>query len=207
MLHISTTSLILISLRKWTVTCICNLFFCFDTGVNWVGPVSQKWWCMAPGKYSVSDVTRLFNSKCVTAWGCQADHLKPCVWWWQRPPIVLGFDLGPDECSPHGADVDTRSAMSARAKHSRDSEVRGKKKWFSQISLCYEPWSCTFFFFFTPALVGCHVWKYESRVMLWSTLCGLHHNSKVKSSFRALFYELRVFESRHILVGWMLLCA
>lgn len=64
--------------------------------------------------------------KCVTAWGCQADHLKPCVSWWQRPPIVLGFDLGPDECFPCGADVDTRSPMLSRTKHNRDSEVRKK---------------------------------------------------------------------------------
>lgn len=169
------------------MACICNLFFCLDTRVNWVGPVLGKWWCMAAGKYSESDVTRLFNSKCVTAWGCQADHLKPCVWWWQRPPIVLGFDLGPDERFPCGADVNTRSAMSARAKHSRDSEVREKKKKSNFLNFFSLSWTLKlhFFFYSNAGPVPCvEVWikghdverimwvrsQFQSKVFIWRAL-------------------------------------
>lgn len=85
--------------------------------------------------------------KCVTAWGYQADHFKPCVSWWQRPPIVLSFDLGPADCFPCGADVDTRSAMLARAKHNWDSQVENEfLKFFFvtnlQALLLLQCWSC-----------------------------------------------------------------
>lgn len=57
---------------------------------------------------------------------CQADHETMCVSV-AKAAKVLQFDLGPDQRSPCGADADTRSAMLARAKHNRESEVRKKK--------------------------------------------------------------------------------
>lgn len=56
--------------------------------------------------------------------------MKPRVSRWQRPPIVLGFDLGPGECFPRGAGVNTRSAMLARSKHKGGSRSQTKSDFF-----------------------------------------------------------------------------
>ena len=74
--------------------------------------------------------TRQSSNVGATVRGCQADHLKPSLSRWQRPPIALDFDLGAGECFPCGADSDTRSEMLARALHNRDSEVGVKSYLF-----------------------------------------------------------------------------
>lgn len=67
--------------------------------------------------------TKRENKKAATARACQADNMKPCAPWWQRPSVVLCSDLGPDEHFPCGSDVNTRSMMLASTKPKGDWEV------------------------------------------------------------------------------------